>query len=292
MTKSKIIVCAHKQDFMAQNDVYMPLQVGKALSNVDLGVQGDNDGENISVKNPNYCELTGLYWAWKNLQDVDYIGLAHYRRYFNFKHTLFDAYSVDDFGRSGILDVDPVDVLGNFDIILPKPYRMECSVADDYIYAHIMEDFYIMSRVVLKHHPDYEQTMKDFFFRDNRRIASNMFFTTRKVFDDYCSWLFPILEETENLVRMSEYKFQKRIFGFMSEMLLPLYCMHNKLKIKFVPICMVGEKTKKEEKLRMALLNMRNNFKFSLFRPKYKNIDCFGRLCHIDMYLKMDNINI
>lgn len=53
MTKSKIIVCAHKQDFMAQNDVYMPLQVGKALSNVDLGVQGDNDGENISVKNPN-----------------------------------------------------------------------------------------------------------------------------------------------------------------------------------------------------------------------------------------------
>ena len=33
-------------------------------------------GDHISSKNPNYCELTGLYWAWKNL-DCEYIGLCH-----------------------------------------------------------------------------------------------------------------------------------------------------------------------------------------------------------------------
>ena len=84
MSKSKIIVCAHKKDFVMDNELYMPLQVGKAIAKVDLGFQGDDTGDNISAKNPNYCELTGLYWAWKNL-DADYIGLAHYRRHFKGK---------------------------------------------------------------------------------------------------------------------------------------------------------------------------------------------------------------
>ncbi len=178
MTKSKIIVCAHKQDFMAHNDIYMPLQVGKALSNVDLGVQGDDEEDNISEKNPNYCELTGLYWAWKNLKDVDYVGLVHYRRYFNFENTGYGSYSVDDFKQSGILESNPVDCLDGYDIILPKPFHMDHSNADEYIYAHVIEDFYIMNRVILKYYPEYEQTIKDYFYRDNRWIAFNMFFTS------------------------------------------------------------------------------------------------------------------
>lgn len=40
-----------------------------------MGYIGDNTGDNISLRNPNYCELTGLYWAWKNLK-CDYIGYA------------------------------------------------------------------------------------------------------------------------------------------------------------------------------------------------------------------------
>ena len=46
-----------------------------------IGYQPDNIGDNISSKNPSFCELTGLYWAWKNL-DNEYLGLAHYRRHF------------------------------------------------------------------------------------------------------------------------------------------------------------------------------------------------------------------
>ena len=80
----KILVAAHKADpNIRQDEVYMPIHVGKSLHpELDLGFQGDNTGDNISEKNGSYCELTALYWAWKNLKDVEIIGLAHYRRYF------------------------------------------------------------------------------------------------------------------------------------------------------------------------------------------------------------------
>lgn len=85
--KITILVCCHKQDYYAQKYPFLPIQVGRAISSVDLGIQGDDTGDNISWKNRNYCELTALYWAWKNLKEVDIIGLCHYRRYFLLKIT-------------------------------------------------------------------------------------------------------------------------------------------------------------------------------------------------------------
>ena len=87
--KSKvwIVVATHKAFPMPTDKMYIPLHVGaEGKTNedgtpLDLGYQKDNTGDNISAKNANYCELTGLYWAWKNLK-ADYIGLVHYRRYF------------------------------------------------------------------------------------------------------------------------------------------------------------------------------------------------------------------
>ena len=60
--------------------MYLPVQMGHAI-HPGIGYIGDDTGENISERNGNFCELTGLYWAAKNL-DSDYIGIVHYRRYF------------------------------------------------------------------------------------------------------------------------------------------------------------------------------------------------------------------
>ena len=79
----KILIATHKEYWMPRDEVYLPIHVGKE-NKQELGYIGDNTGCNISIKNPNYCELTAIYWAWKNLK-VDYIGLVHYRRYFT-KH--------------------------------------------------------------------------------------------------------------------------------------------------------------------------------------------------------------
>ena len=84
----KIIVAMHKSCEVPVDPMYFPLQVGAAGKDVLIPlnrkepVARDDTGENISEKNPSYCELTGLYRAWKNLQ-AEVIGLVHYRRYLN-----------------------------------------------------------------------------------------------------------------------------------------------------------------------------------------------------------------
>lgn len=44
-------------------------------------IDQDHDGDNIDFLNPWYCELTGLYYLWKHVDD-DIVGLEHYRTYF------------------------------------------------------------------------------------------------------------------------------------------------------------------------------------------------------------------
>ena len=78
--KIEIYIAIHKKAKVLERECYIPLHVG-AEGKEDLGFTRDNTGDNISCKNLNYCELTGLYWIWKHSK-ADIVGLVHYRRYF------------------------------------------------------------------------------------------------------------------------------------------------------------------------------------------------------------------
>ena len=79
----KILVATHKNYKMPDDNIYIPIHVGKKGKEC-IGYVGDDTGENISERNPYFCELTAMYWGVKNLQ-CDYIGLVHYRRHFKAK---------------------------------------------------------------------------------------------------------------------------------------------------------------------------------------------------------------
>lgn len=67
--KINLLVCYHKQaPIVVKDKNYLPIQVGKNLSKIQLDMMGDNTGRNISSLNPYFCELTAQYWAWKNLK--------------------------------------------------------------------------------------------------------------------------------------------------------------------------------------------------------------------------------
>lgn len=60
----KIFVMTHKQFEAPTDSMYVPLQVGHAIS-PELGYLADDTGDSISRKNKSFCELTGIYWLWK-----------------------------------------------------------------------------------------------------------------------------------------------------------------------------------------------------------------------------------
>lgn len=224
MNNIKILVATHKKYEMPSNDIYLPIHVGKEGKS-DLGYIGDNSGDNISIKNSNYCELTALYWAWKNL-DCDIIGLVHYRRYFrgdqSSKNNLFD----------NILSVENIiELLNEHDIILPKKrnYYIQ-TIWNHYKAAHYEKDLQITKEIIELKYPEYIGSFNQIM--NGKKIhLYNMFVMKKPQFDEYSKWLFDILFSLEEKVDISGYDtYQSRIFGFISERLFNVWILNNSLK--------------------------------------------------------------
>lgn len=200
--------CSHVSD----EDYIIPIQVGKALNNLCIEKVNDNTGDNISEKNRTYCELTALYWMWKNTNHK-YIGLYHYRRRF-------------DINREKILTV-----LNDDDIILPKKKIFKISLKEQYIREHSEHDWYILMNVLKELYPKYYEFANK-VFEKNKIYRFNMFIMKKDMFDKYCEWVFPILDKVEKSISVKEKNsYQKRYAGFMSERLFTLYVFYNKFKI-------------------------------------------------------------
>ena len=278
---AKILVCCHKQDIMATKEPYLPIQVGKALSNVELGIQPDNEGDNISEKNRSYCELTGMYWAWKNLKNADIIGLCHYRRYFDF-HTKgikshFDQIlkKTNDFNQIELSIPDKIfqQVMDGV-VIVPRPWNVNESVKNLYCEKHISDDFRIMEKVIKeKKDPKYIQAFWKLMYESNQQYYGNMFIMTWHEFDMYCSWLFDILDRIEELTDITHYNaVQKRIYGYMSERLFHVFLIANQLKTKEYPVVYFNDDAHRyhpglRDLMKYKFSCWRNNIAFSLLRP-------------------------
>lgn len=275
MSQTKILVCCHTNDIFKSDDQFMPIHVGKELSDKELNIQADNTGDNISDKNKSYCELTGLYWAWKNLPKVDYIGLCHYRRYFDFssKFSIQDAKNIPtgQFNNTNISNIDAAKILKNCDIILAKPKSYPYNLRIDYSVSHLSKDFFVLADVINDLYPDYSGTFVEMMEHNNELNHYNMFLSRYEVFDQYCNWLFTILAEVEKRINITEYNtFQKRIFGYMSERLLLVYVRKNNLKVHYYPIVFFNDSIPNNSNTLYLLKKIVKNITFTFSRRKIK----------------------
>ena len=229
MKNVKIIIATHKKYWMPSDEIYLPILVGAENKKNDLDYIKDNTGINISNKNKNYCELTGLYWAWKNL-DAEYIGLAHYRRHFSTGKIKFMK-------KSRILTFKQVqDLISDNDIILPKPrnYYIETNYSQ-YVHAHHAIDLDTTRVIISERHPEYLEEF-DKYMKKTIGHRFNMFIMSRDRLNEYCEWLFDILFELENRLNISTYNDNdSRVFGFVSERLLDVWINTNKYKYINIP---------------------------------------------------------
>ena len=223
----KIFIATHKIFINRTNNPYIPLYVGKS-NKEDLEYLGDDTGDNISSKNANYCELTGLYWIWKNVE-VEYVGLCHYRRYF-----------VNSLGFS-LKEATVLELLKAYDIILPNKYKGTNSIICEYEKAHYIKDLEMSRDIINNRYPDYLNDFDIVMARDYGYYY-NMFISNKELANQYCEWLFSILFELGDIIDISNYdSYQQRVFGFLSERLMNVWIEHKNLKIKEFPVSDLGK---------------------------------------------------
>ncbi|CAM2761105.1 DUF4422 domain-containing protein [Hathewaya histolytica] len=223
----KILVATHKKYNMPKESMYLPIHVG-CEGKKDLGYTGDNTGDSISLKNPNYCELTGLYWAWKNLK-CEYIGLCHYRRYFTNSNLFRRILNKNNKMDLILSKLEIENLLKEYDIVLPKKrnYYIE-TIESHYKNAHHIKDLEETKEIISEIYPDYISSF-DKVMKWKKLHLYNMFVMDKEGFDKYCEWLFNILFELEKRVDISSYdNYQKRIYGFLSERLFNVWIVKNK----------------------------------------------------------------
>ncbi len=272
MSVTKILVCCHKPDRFMNDDVYMPIHVGKANSSYDLGIQGDDTGDNISMENPHFCELTGLYWAWKNMEPVDYIGLCHYRRYFNF-HSCGNAFTNhtvvrwSDFDHLDLTVPDVDKLFQRYDVVLSTPKCYPYSLVTDYCVCHLSEDFSTLRRTVDELTPEYSDAFRDVFYRNNKLSLYNMMIMRWEDFDEYCSWLFKVLFAVRDRVHLEYYDaYQGRIFGYMSERLLSVFVWKKQMRVRHYPVYWINDECPNWSLFNRLQHYVRNNLSFILHR--------------------------
>lgn len=217
--RAEIYVVMHKQDTVPKVDGNYTLFVGaKGKKPIDTDY-ADDRGDNISEKNPNYCELTGLYWIWKN-SDADIAGLCHYRRFLT-----TSRYS--NKSRYFLTGELAETLLNEYDIILPQSHILCDSVKNKINFAPNINDMNEVEKAIRSISPDY---IEDYFWfmGQNKVRLFNIMICKKTLFDSYCSWLFPILEEFDRIHDMSmETGYRARLDGMLSERLLNVWLHHN-----------------------------------------------------------------
>ena len=257
-SKIQLYVISHSEEYIREirnDEIYTPLFVGRN-GKENFGFASDDSFEgNMSSKNKDYCELTGLYWMWK-ASEANIIGLCHYRRYFK--------------GKNGkLIEKDEIiDYLSNYDIIVPKKSDLiKGSYWETYEGHHLYNALEITRDVLKKLSPEYLETFES-MLNQSSFSNYNMFIARKEVIDPYCEWVFPILEEVENRINVDEYP---RVFGLISEAIFNVWIVYNKLKMKEVPIYYLGNGLR----FRMALSDnriLRKGYQFLYFNFFKKSI--------------------
>ena len=235
---SKIYIVTHKETELPVMEGYQPLLVGAFRhDSADPSYLRDNTGDNISDKNDSYCELTGLYWMWKNT-DSEILGLTHYRRFFaDVKAIDYKAKYIvlSKKNRYKILPFDRAEeMLRSCDVIVKKSKYWADRTNYGMFTKMLTEDFIkLMTDSVEALYPEYMTTLNE-YFELHYHVNCNMFIGKKEVMDRYCKWLFDILFETDRRYQQIHGdRCHNRELGYLGELLFGVWLTHNNINFRY-----------------------------------------------------------
>ena len=227
--KIKILVAYHKKDILFKSDILVPIHVGRnvakeeskdgVINDKDLNwllshMIGDNTGENISNINRQFCELTATYWAYRNydkLGNPDYIGLMHYRTFFdlsNFskKYNIKKMYSYKNINN----------ILHKYDGVVSYPLNSLKDLCNEMLYEDVNNNYlHLTDKNYRKFNIGFQQYLKD------RNVHfKNMYILKKEDFFEMCDEIFPLLKE---IYRENKNNFPSRMCGYIAEILTSFF---------------------------------------------------------------------
>lgn len=241
----KIYVASHKPTEKYGDKSYQLIHVG-AAQHTDVNIVGavkDNCcPDNISSKNDIYCELTALYYVWKNVQDVDITGLVHYRRFFTRSTRV-----VKNPNDIILTQEEIIDALSEKDIILGSPSKKKYAVGGFFTNPLDVPEFAIYRNILPSIKLLYPEYVEDYYkeFFEPTMSFCNMMICKKELFDQYCEFLFNVLFDAEKRWVDSGIGVAPREMGYISEYLLNCWIRHNKhLRICYKPIALFDDTNK------------------------------------------------
>lgn len=228
--KVKLLVAAHKHVPLPTSKLYLPIHVGASNTQMELPFQKDDEGENISMLNPYFSELTAQYWGWKNLE-CDYIGLVHYRRYFaNEKVKYQEGMNLDEV----VLDQETLlQQLKPNTVFVPKKRRyyietMYSHYANTFMAEHLDCTRQIIGELTPEYLPSFDKIMKQTW-----GYMFNMYIADKQTSDQYSEWLFLILFELHQRIDSQKMTaFEARFVGRVSELLLNVWLDYQQIIVE------------------------------------------------------------
>jgi glycosyltransferase involved in cell wall biosynthesis len=240
MSKIEIAVAYHKNSYLFENECLLPLQVGRACSDIELNMQGDDTGDNISEKNFGYAELTAIYWLWKNSK-ADIKGLFHYRRFLDLNpnsiHRKQNSYEVpisEQFISSQFIDDLMISkenirsLLEDYKILTRRRDDMRtCSVRSHFTQLHPHEHLDKALEIIRRDWPEYSSTAEE-VLDGTKSYFTNMLVMNSEEYNKYCTWLFDILFKIESTINLYDRELapntkKSRWAGFLGERLTSIY---------------------------------------------------------------------
>lgn len=234
-----VFVITHKEFCVPVLPQYVPLLVGAVDKNPRLRsmYQCDDEGENISSRNNSYCELTGLYWMWKNVHSRN-IGLVHYRRYFAKIYSIgkikYMYFVLNHKNAYKILDTNKLEQkLGRHQLIVKKSRHYKDGARKVILQSIKEEDLQLLEDVIQNEYSSYYTTYL-YWINNTFLINCNMFFGDKNIIDKYCEWLFPLLHRADELHKEKNGNYYKnRELGYFGELLFGIWLKKNNIDYVF-----------------------------------------------------------
>lgn len=262
---NKVYVITHKECKIPKLTGYKRLAVGARGKKFPKEYERDDLGDNISEYNNSYCELTGLYWMWKN--DISkHIGLVHYRRFFvdvDYKFKFKGRYVFGKNKKYSIMTIDRLEEeLVGYDLLIKMSDKKRITNAQLFQQFLGKEIWDELNTVIENGSRKYIDAFNELSTK-KQHVNCNMFYGKKGVVDSYCEWLFNILGKVDEIhVNKCGNRYKNREIGYIGELLFGVWLNAEKIAYKELPVMNTGDDYAMD-----GALNLLQFFRFMIIKP-------------------------